>query len=272
MSRIQNFRNWLGHGPARFDQLGNRSVDMVDNPRASTILLTATTDVEHRHGPIVAERLRERPRDVAPVPPALATWECEGGRLGQPELQRLPGSVERTTAEPRHEGLRDLPNKPARAMVVLGGCCVVLGGLVAAVTTPLTLDKGSWLAAYLVLVCGVAQFAIGSVQTRFSAQHLSAARSWTQLTCWNLGNVAVLAGTLAGAARVLDAGASLLLIALGITLVSWLQTGPMDREAVERAAREPVPAFFDWAYGGLLVLLLISIPIGVLLAHLHEAT
>jgi hypothetical protein len=157
-------------------------------------------------------------------------------------------------------------------MVVLGGCCVVLGGLVAAVTGPLTLDKGSWLAAYLVLVCGVAQYAIGSMQTQSGSRHPSAALSWTQLTCWNLGNIAVMAGTLTGAAHVLDTGAALLLITLGIALVSSLDIGPTDREAVERTAHEPVPALLDWAYRGLLVLLLTSIPIGVVLAHLPEAT
>ncbi len=49
-------------------------------------------------------------------------------------------------------------------MVVLGALFIVLGGLVAAVTGPLDLVQGSWLAAYLVLVCGVAQFAIGTMQ------------------------------------------------------------------------------------------------------------
>lgn len=182
-----------------------------------------------------------------------------------------PPPSPKTTGEPRHEGLRDLPNNPAGAMVVLGGCYVVLGGLVAAVTSPLALDKGSWLAAYLVLVCGVSQYAMGSVQARVGARHLPAARSWTQLTCWNLGNIAVMTGTLSGGARVLDAGATLLLIALGIALVPWHDAGSADREAVERTARDPVPALLDWAYRGLLVLLVISIPIGVVLGHLREA-
>lgn len=188
-----------------------------------------------------------------------------------------PSPTPETRGEPRQEGLRDLPHNPARAMVVLGGCCVVLGGLVAAVTGPLTLDKGSWLAAYLVLVCGVAQYAIGSMHTRSDARYPRVARAWTQLACWNLGNVAVMAGTLTGAANVVDAGAVLLLIALGIALVSSLDIGPTDREAVERTAHEALPALLDpvlldWAYRGLLVLLLISIPVGVVLAHLPDAT
>ncbi|MCE5292393.1 MAG: hypothetical protein LLG14_24605, partial [Nocardiaceae bacterium] len=51
----------------------------------------------------------------------------------------------------------------ADALVVLGMSQVILGGLVAAVTRPLALTHGSWLAAYLVLVGGVAQYTMGRV-------------------------------------------------------------------------------------------------------------
>jgi len=40
-------------------------------------------------------------------------------------------------------------------MTVGGAGCVIVGGLVAAVTGPSGLEQGSWLAAYSVLVCGV---------------------------------------------------------------------------------------------------------------------
>ena len=43
---------------------------------------------------------------------------------------------------------------------------VVLGGLVAAVTEPLDLTHGSWVAAYLVLVGGVGQGAMGRARLR----------------------------------------------------------------------------------------------------------
>ncbi len=58
---------------------------------------------------------------------------------------------------------------PARLLVVVGTCCVVLGGFVAAVTGPLTLADGSWLAAYLVLVGGLAQCALGQVPSWLTA-------------------------------------------------------------------------------------------------------
>lgn len=41
---------------------------------------------------------------------------------------------------------------PATILTATGVGCVVLGGVIAAVTGPLDLAHGSWLAAYLVLV------------------------------------------------------------------------------------------------------------------------
>ena len=54
--------------------------------------------------------------------------------------------------------------KGAVAFGAVALLCVVAGGLVAAVTGPLRLEHGSWAAAYLVLVGGVAQGALGIAQ------------------------------------------------------------------------------------------------------------
>ena len=51
-------------------------------------------------------------------------------------------------------------------LTATGICSVALGGLVAAVAQPLDLAHGSWLAAYLVLVGGVAQGAMGQARFR----------------------------------------------------------------------------------------------------------
>ena len=112
----------------------------------------------------------------------------------------------------------------ASAMVVIGGSFVVLGGLVAAVTGPLGLEHGSWLAAYLVLVCGVAQFAIGTAQSGqgLGAKPMPWARGWVQLTCLNLGNVAVIVGTLVREPLLVDSAVVLLLVAFGIALSQYV--------------------------------------------------
>lgn len=166
---------------------------------------------------------------------------------------RLSGSAG-PSAKPGDAGRR-IVGYPDRVFVVVGSCCVVLGGLVAAVTGPLELGKGNWLAAYLVLVCGVAQFAIGTVQERLARPSIQSTRAWTQLTCWNLGNAAVIWGTLAGVPVVVDAGGALLVIGLGIAL---------------HATRHGVPRFVGWAYRCVLIVLLVSVPVGVALAHLRD--
>lgn len=140
---------------------------------------------------------------------------------------------------------------------------MILGGLVAAVTGPLGLAKGSWLAAYLVLVCGVASCAIGAAQARSGPASMRSPRTWMLLGCWGAGNVAVIAGSLTAVPVVVDCGAALLVIALVLALAdagrsAWLPT---------RSGR-----LIGWTYRGMLVFLMISTLVGAVLAHLRSAT
>lgn len=143
-------------------------------------------------------------------------------------------------------------------LTVAGTGCVVLGGLVAAVTGPLELSKGSWLAAYLVLVCGVGTRAIGTVQAGPGESATSAGRDRAQLACWGLGNTAVIVGSLVAEPVVVDVGVPLLVIALATALLD-----PRGRQ-IGRLGR--------WTYRALLVALLIGAPIGAVLAHLRSGT
>jgi hypothetical protein len=161
----------------------------------------------------------------------------------------LPRSSAPSSAENRNTEC------PGRMFVVTGSGCVVLGGLVAAVTGPLELAKGSWLAAYFVLVCGVAQVAFGTVQVRLAGPSIPPARAWAQLTCWNLGNAAVIWGTLTGVPVIVDAGGALLVIGLGIAFLVSRPAGPRLAGRVYRCV---------------LVVLLLSVPIGLALAHLRH--
>lgn len=138
-------------------------------------------------------------------------------------------------------------------MVVIGWGCITLGGLVAAVTGPLDLTHGSWLAAYLVLVGGVAQVAMGSMGRR-RATHV-------QLAAWNGGNLAVIGGALITEPLLVDLG-SLLLGAIVLALLAVRSSG---RHAGGTGGQ--VPALVLWAYRSLLVALAVSIPIGIVLSH-----
>jgi hypothetical protein len=161
----------------------------------------------------------------------------------------------------------------ARFMVAGGAGCVILGGLVAAITGPLGLENGSWLAAYLVLVCGVGAYATGTMQARPAPTPTPQARSLTQLGCWSLGNAAVITGAMTGIAIIVDAGVPLLVIALALALADALRR---DRptESPHQTAGNPAPGsnrLTGWAYRSLLLVLMISAPVGAVLAHLRNA-
>ena len=143
-----------------------------------------------------------------------------------------------------------------RVTYSVGVCLIVLGGLVAAVTGPLTLELGSWLAAYLVLVCGVAQciFAIG--HTALGTAAPPAWEAWVRFATWNLGNLLVIVGALLRLPVIADIGAVPLMVALVLTLRSTLY------------AQRRLPAV---VYRGVLLVLIVSVPIGLALSHIKAA-
>lgn len=148
-------------------------------------------------------------------------------------------------------------------MRVIGAAAVIIGGLVAAVTGPLELVKGSWAAAYLVLVAGAAQMVMGSARRRWRGTGSDAAgadrTAWWQLALWNLGHVGVIGGTVAGSAAIVFLGSALLVVALVLALLATFGT----RDETDRALL--------LGYRILLVLLASSIPIGVLLSAIRNA-
>lgn len=140
-------------------------------------------------------------------------------------------------------------------ILVVGGACIVAGGLVAAVTQPLHLAHGSWSAAYLVLVGGVAQIALGAAQRALTGRETPTPVLAAELAAWNLGSALVIGGTLVGNPVVVDAGGVALVAALAV-LARTVTGGVGPRWAV-------------WAYRGVLAVLLASIPIGLVLAHVR---
>lgn len=153
----------------------------------------------------------------------------------------------------------------ARVLVVTGVGSVVAGGLVAAVTDPLDVYRGSWVAAYLVLVCGVGQVCLGLVQAVPGTRALSPGAGWAQLTCWVLGNAAVVVGTLVETPLLVDAGAVLLVVALVAALLATRR----DRVGPGPAGRAR-PLLLTSRV--VLVVLVVGAPVGVLLSHLRHGS
>ena len=86
---------------------------------------------------------------------------------------------------------------------------IVAGGCVAAINSATPFAHGSWVAAYLVLVGGVAQVGLASGRPP-SSRRLSRA----ELALWNGGNAGVVAGVLAGLPGLVSLGSLALLIGL----------------------------------------------------------
>lgn len=143
-------------------------------------------------------------------------------------------------------------------MRLVGALAVIFGGLIAAVTGPLELTKGSWAAAYLVLVAGVAQVMMGSARRRWRREGADAS-GWWQLTLWNLGHVGVIGGTVAGSTPVVVGGSVPLVLALVLALLASLRSPDGgDRMLLS-------------GYRLLLVLLAVSIPVGMLLSAVRNS-
>ncbi|MDQ0768900.1 ABC-type multidrug transport system permease subunit [Pseudarthrobacter defluvii] len=146
--------------------------------------------------------------------------------------------------------------KGAVAFGAVALLCVVAGGLVAAVTGPLHLGHGSWAAAYLVLVGGVAQGALGISQYFLAPHRLTGWKVVAELVAWNGASAAVMGGTLAGNPWVVDAGGVLLVAALALMFQGVRGPGSM-------------PGWALWGYRILVAAVAVSIPVGLFLAHLR---
>ncbi len=138
--------------------------------------------------------------------------------------------------------------------VVIGTGCVVAGGALSAATAAAPSEAGAWAAAYLVLVCGVAQVGLALCQQALAPVPLSRRYLATEFLVWNLGNAGVLVGNLAGLTWLLDVGSALLVVALALFLVG------VRGHAQHHAA-------LLWGFRVLVAILLVSIPIGTVLGH-----
>lgn len=142
--------------------------------------------------------------------------------------------------------------------LVPGAVCVVVGGLVAAATRPLGFSAGSWVAALLVLVGGVAQIGLGIGRVHVPATPPSQRRVRGEVVLWNAAIVLTISGSLLGQ-PILSTAASAL---LGFDLyLLWRAT----RRGQRGRAR------LGWVLDAVLCILAISVPVGLFLAWVRHA-
>lgn len=143
-----------------------------------------------------------------------------------------------------------------------GIACIVAGGLLAAATAYVTTQKTAWATAYIVLVGGVAQAALGAAVAWLSPR-ADQRWAWISFVGWNLGNAGVLGGQLAGLLILTDAATVVLVASLIVVLMAVRNRHSEDGAPI----KPPHPAVL-YLFRALVVLLAVTMPIGVALAHL----
>lgn len=143
-----------------------------------------------------------------------------------------------------------------RIFLVFGAAAIVAGGVVAAVTGPTDWGHGSWTAAFVVLVVGVAQIVVGVVQAALAPKLVSRQLVLAEFALWNLGSAGVIAGTQIDATIVVAIGSLVFLGALAIA------AGAVRAPS----ALTGTPRTLLMVYRVLLVILLVSVFIGIILS------
>lgn len=144
-----------------------------------------------------------------------------------------------------------------RPFLVVGSVCIVAGGLVAAITRPTGFELGSWLAAYLVLVGGVAQIGLGVGQAWLAQAPPSGVEVRNEAVVWNLSVLATVVGTLLASPILTTVGGIALVVALGLFLAGVRATGGASRTV-------------GAVYRGLTAIVLVSTPVGLVLAWVRH--
>ena len=127
----------------------------------------------------------------------------------------------------------------------------------AAVTRPTGFAHGSWLAAYLVLVAGVAQIALGVGQAWLAGEAPGRADVTIELVAWNGSVVATIVGTLAAAPLVTTIGGIALVVALLRFLAGVRTAGGSSNTSLV-------------LYRIVLTIVLVSTPVGLALAWIRH--
>ena len=129
----------------------------------------------------------------------------------------------------------------ARPFVGVGAAAIVLGGLVA----------------------GVAQIALGFGQGLLAERIPSPRLVAAEFGCWNVGNAAVIVGTLTGITPLVDVG--------GVALVTALTLFVRGVRSPRVGDAKPARSWPLHAFRALIVVLVVSIPVGLVLAQLRAA-
>ncbi len=152
--------------------------------------------------------------------------------------------------------------RPVGVWLALGTASVIAGGLLAAVVAHAPTQKPVWACAYLVLVAGVGQVGLALGRTLLATRVVTARGVAVEFLLFAIANVGVIVGTLLDAVWLVDIGGALLFVALG--LMVWGLRAP---SGAAPARRSQMTLWLLWTYRLLVGVLVVSIPVGLLLAR-----
>jgi hypothetical protein len=114
---------------------------------------------------------------------------------------------------------------PSAPFTILSWIAIVAAGIVGAAIANHPTKYLVWMIAYLVLVVGASQHALGIGLVRFAPQPPRPGTVWTQWVLLNIGHAGVIAGTLAGLFPLVAAATVPYFVA-----VAWLALGARPNE------------------------------------------
>lgn len=138
--------------------------------------------------------------------------------------------------------------------IVIGALGILCGGLLSAISAAAPTYLASWAVAYLVLVVGFAQLLLGIGQDQLAVRRPSAGLVAAEVLSFNLANLAVLVGSLTTAVVLTWTGAALMVVAMALFI--WAARGSASRHR-----------WLLHLFRAMIVVLLVSAPIGIILAH-----
>lgn len=145
----------------------------------------------------------------------------------------------------------------ATPLIASGIAGVLGGGVAAAVTGPTDWERGSWVAAYLVLVVGAGQLALGACQAILAREVPPTRLAWCEWLLFTLSSIGVITGTLVHRSWIVVVGT----VILAVALVLFGVGAPLDSARHRTAAN---------VYRIVLLILVVSAPIGVILSIVRE--
>ncbi len=107
----------------------------------------------------------------------------------------------------------------ARLLLVTSLVAILAGGLMSGATAHAPTRHIMWMAAYLVLVAGVVQAALGLTQALLPERLPSRAWHISEWVLFNVGNAGVIAGTLLHSSLIVTIGTGLFVVALVLFLI-----------------------------------------------------